>query len=632
MPIRTVGVSLALILFFPSSAGGVARQEGPDRYLQALELVRQSRLEEAKTKLLKAIQLDTPRPEVHNLLGSVYDRLGQIDDAIRQYQRAIELEPRAAASFNNLGIAYVRKKDIERAVEAFRQALQVDPENTSSHYNLGIVYLGERKYGEAIAHLEAARRKAPSDVSVLFNLAKAQLEQGGAQAAVTLLEKTLPEDTLASVPEIQNLLGTAFARLGQIAEAVRHLEIAIRLRPDAPEPYYKLGLVLEKKGDWPAARSALERAAQRNPSPPSEYYVALGEAYRNLGLVEQARSAFQKSLAAGNPAVGHMALGALLLDLGRYKEAAAEFEWIVSRDPASVEACLKLAAALHKAGNHAAALERLRALDASKLGNDGAFYYQLLANVLAKLRQWGPALEALRKGTEVDPNSADLYFQMGLIMIGAGVPRQALELFQKVAAKRPDSATIRVGLGQACLASDQLAEAEKQLAEAVRLSPDYDEPYFLLGNCYQEQNQLEKAIASYRKALDYSPERAEFHFALGLAFSRQGNLEPALVELRKAAQLDPSPERLAKLGSIYLDKGSDAEAEAVLKKAVELSPKDPQPHYLLFRLYSRRGDKAKAEEEKGLFEKLRTTDAPRENPESSELKPIDYYLAYLKDK
>jgi hypothetical protein len=67
MLIRTFCVSLALILFVGSTTAGFARQQASDRYQQALELVRQSRLEEAKTKLLEAIQLDTPRPEVHNL-------------------------------------------------------------------------------------------------------------------------------------------------------------------------------------------------------------------------------------------------------------------------------------------------------------------------------------------------------------------------------------------------------------------------------------------------------------------------------------------------------------------------------------------------------------------------------------
>jgi tetratricopeptide (TPR) repeat protein len=292
---------------------------------------------------------------------------------------------------------------------------------------------------------------------------------------------------------------------------------------------------------------------------------------------------------------------------------------------------LNLAFALHKGGNNQAALERLRILEAGSAPPDTAFYYTILGNVLAKLGQWDQALEALRKGTELEPQGLDLYFQMGLVMLNAGALQDASSLLKRVAAKHPNSAALRVGLAQVCLASDQLEAAEKHLHEAVKMNPEYDEPYFLLGRCYLELNRFDQALDSYSKAIERNPDRADFHFGLGTALLKQGKRDAALAEFQKAAELEPAAETLREAASIYMDKESYGQAEAALVKAVELEPNHAPSHYLLYRLYSQRGDTVKAAEAKKLFEDSQKNKRAQEKRSGAGLKPVDYYLAHLKE-
>src|SRR5262245_48577523 len=231
LSIVRAGLLTAALLGEPMA--GMSSQAGAsDPYQRALELSKQDKLEEAKAQLDQAVRIDPARPDVHNLLGSIYDRMGQLDDAIRCYLRAIELDPGVAAPFNNLGIAYLRKNDVDRAIQAFRRALQVEPENIFSHYNLGIVYLRAREYGEAVSHLEQARRKSPDDIGILFHLGTAYVEQGNPSLCLELFDKSPRAQAAGRLPEVQVLLGTALARLGRVDEALPRFDAVIRMRPD----------------------------------------------------------------------------------------------------------------------------------------------------------------------------------------------------------------------------------------------------------------------------------------------------------------------------------------------------------------------------------------------------------------
>jgi tetratricopeptide (TPR) repeat protein len=426
-------------------------------------------------------------------------------------------------------------------------------------------------------------------------------------------------------------LGTALARVNRLDEAIVRLAEAARLRPDAGEAHYRLGLVFQKKGEWMEARSRMEKAIELNPSAPAEYFLALGEIYGNLALSDKAVDAFKRSLAKQDSALAHIGLGSIYLDTRQYGQAIAEFEEAAKKNPSSAEAALNLATALHRAGKHHEALDRLRSLEANTTFKRTRLYYQILSGVAAKLEQWGQALEALKQASELEPGAVELYFQMGLLLLNAGALQEATLLLSRVAERFPESATVQVGLAQAYIAGDRSDLAESRLLETIRKSPEYDEPYYLLGNCYQESNRLDLALPYYQKAIARNPNRADFHFSLGLTYLRLGERDKALDHFRKAQELEPSAETLYRIASIHVEKNSLTEAQSALQKAIEAEPDHPQSRYLLFRIYSRRGEKSEAERELRIFESLKKKEEGRGGkPGGPDLKPVDYYLGSLK--
>jgi tetratricopeptide (TPR) repeat protein len=82
--------------------------------------------------------------------------------------------------------------------------------------------------------------------------------------------------------------GLTLVRLQRNAEAVTVLESAIRLDPNAPEPYYELGRAYFAMGRMDWARAEFERVIQLDPQHANAHYQ-LSRIYAKLGDTKKAR-------------------------------------------------------------------------------------------------------------------------------------------------------------------------------------------------------------------------------------------------------------------------------------------------------------------------------------------------------
>ncbi len=78
---------------------------------------------------------------------------------------------------------------------------------------------------------------------------------------------------------------------------------------------------------------------------------------------------------------------------------------------------------------------------------------------------------------------------------------EAERMLVKATELAPNDADVYCNLGNVLQAQDQIEAAIVNFLKAIKLSPDYVEAHFNLGNAYREQEQFEDAIKSYQKAL-----------------------------------------------------------------------------------------------------------------------------------
>ena len=83
-----------------------------------------------------AIEVTDNNYMVHNNLGNIYFRQGELDKAIKHYSEALRINPGFALAHNNMGAAMLRSGKIEEALFHFRQATILEPGNIDAQRNL----------------------------------------------------------------------------------------------------------------------------------------------------------------------------------------------------------------------------------------------------------------------------------------------------------------------------------------------------------------------------------------------------------------------------------------------------------------------------------------------------------------
>lgn len=196
------------------------------------------KLDAAEAEYKKALLLRPGDWYSNNRLALFYDRHGHYDDAIAQVKRSIELTPDNSNVYYDLGAFYLDEgnpANYPEAESALRKSLQISP-NYPAYGNLGLLYLEERRYTDAAAMAEKAL--AINDQDVLpwsySELAYRWLHQDGkAAAALARIEdlSTAAVKVDAQDGQAHSWLGLAYAKQGQRAKALPHIEAAMALAP-----------------------------------------------------------------------------------------------------------------------------------------------------------------------------------------------------------------------------------------------------------------------------------------------------------------------------------------------------------------------------------------------------------------
>ena len=92
---------------------------------------------EAATMFDRASALARNSETIHNYLGTIYGRLGDLDRAEREFLEAVRIKPVSIRAWNNLAQARLLAGDVVGAREAWGRSLAVEPAQPEVHRLLG---------------------------------------------------------------------------------------------------------------------------------------------------------------------------------------------------------------------------------------------------------------------------------------------------------------------------------------------------------------------------------------------------------------------------------------------------------------------------------------------------------------
>ena len=178
-------------------------------------------------------------------------------------------------------------------------------------------------------------------------------------------------------------VGNDLVAVGQIPEAVRHLEAAVRIAPGRASAHYRLGTVLAMTGRTAGAMERYRRALELRPDF-VEAHNNLGGLLHLAGDLDEAARHYRRTLALDPAhANAHFNLGNILLGAARFADAETRFRRTLAVRPDSSDAHAGLGRALAGQGKIAAAAGAYRA--ALRLDPNLSEAHRLLGHALVEL-------------------------------------------------------------------------------------------------------------------------------------------------------------------------------------------------------------------------------------------------------
>jgi tetratricopeptide (TPR) repeat protein len=160
----------------------------PDaHYNLGLALFGLGKIQDAIEQWRQAIVYDKRYYKAHNNLGLTLLSLGRTEQAVEHFKQVLKIRPDQAETHLNLGHALVKLSDLDAAFEHYTKGLRINPglADGRTHSRLGALYLRRDQFDHAIRHCSEALRIQPDNAEAHYNLARAMLDIGNINDAIT---------------------------------------------------------------------------------------------------------------------------------------------------------------------------------------------------------------------------------------------------------------------------------------------------------------------------------------------------------------------------------------------------------------------------------------------------------------
>ncbi len=437
-----------------------------------------------------------------------------------------------------------------------------------SHYLSSLIYEQTGDIPAAIKELQQAVDLNPSPELIVKLLGAYYVNEDYENAAATA-ENAIKHDPGNVVLHIW--IGRIYYQLGRYDEASAAFERAIELNPGNALAYEALAQIDEETNDLVGAVDTYERMIEITPDSAFLHY-RLGMNLVEMNDAEYATRELERALELNQElAPARYMLGLLYIDAGRYDDAIAQLETFLGDNPTHAQTRANIAAALARQGKYDEAIDRLTAIvDSPEAEPD----HHILRTFLI-LRRGSPVPAAMTAA----PNGAPLVGSVlqALVKRVAGEPYAPLLESLDAAEGDLDAECSQYVNRIISMFGDDAgeflrAQLEAVLTEGVRSRT----AAIVLSRALMSLDDHQAAADRLNSVIkQYGDEKWAYYY---LATSCQELDRPADAEaaLRKCMELDPTdPDVLNFLGYLLADENIKlAEAEDLVRRALQLDPEN----------------------------------------------------------
>lgn len=273
----------------------------------------------------------------------------------------------------------IKARPVQAKPAATNGAVAVDP---MASYRLGVQYLARKNYADAVNQFKLSQSQGGTTYDLLSNLGRAYRQYA---TSVKNIDKKLFTDNLKYAAE--------------------QFEEAARLKPDALDGYFQLGLCYRDLKLYPQANSAFKKALGLAPRDFGSYYQ-LGMLAVEQGLNRDAETYFQDGLRIKpDHALILLALGRLYIETKQFQQAISTLRQASQYDPMQWEVWYELGRAHMRTKEWKSALSALER--ARQVNANSPEIYSAIATSYLKTNRKAEARQKVNEALQLDPKNAE---------------------------------------------------------------------------------------------------------------------------------------------------------------------------------------------------------------------------------
>jgi tetratricopeptide (TPR) repeat protein len=482
-------------------------------------------------------------------LASFYHRT-QRDPQMGQVIEAMLSDPKDFPMGHELaGDFYRTIGELDNAVREYSAGLNSNPKDKIVYQKRIVkILIAQGKNGQAVEQLNVDLKENPGDLDSL------------AAHAILLRESNDPKKLDPAISEMNDLLQKV---------------------PNNAVVRYNLGLAYLAKGDAKSAQSQFSESSRRAPAYLAPRLALAELAQKSRNYADTIR--FANEILAIDPdnADGRLWHAAGLLGRKDYQQAGTELAAILRQQPDSLLANLHMAA-LEKAEKKYRDAE-VRYLRLYKPGQKDLRPLEGLIQLYMEQRQPDKAMKLADEELKLSPDSQAVHLLMAGTALGAGKLELAVQQYQWVVSKDPNSVGALASLGNTYRLKGDFNNALVSYQKARELAPNDARILFQIASLDTASGQHAAAVANLRKQLAIDPENIIALNNLAYELAELGtDLDQALALAEKAQRKAPNNPGIADtLSWVYVKKGLNDSAIQILTGLVRKYPNQPELRYHL---------------------------------------------------
>jgi putative PEP-CTERM system TPR-repeat lipoprotein len=472
-------------------------------YLKALIAEREGKSAEAKAALNEVTALLDPvpieflryRPQALMLGGLSHYGLNQREKA-KPYLEAVQRSYPNGGVSKLLAQIYLSEKSFDRAISALETYLRVQPGDPQAQLLLASVHMAQGRYARATVLMQEALRS--QDRPELRTMLGMSLVGGGKFGdAAAQLKTTFDKDP--SQVQAGVALATLYMQSGQTAQALAVAESLARQRPGSAGVQNLLGSARARRGDVAGAKAAFEAALKLD--------ATFAAPQVNLARLDGEAKAYDKATARLNAVLSRDEKNVdALMELSRIAERRAQLSeaqrWLEKADddsaPGNLQAGLALVEFQLRNGNAAAALEASKRLTAR--APEAMPVMLVVAQVRLANGDAAAARTVLTRAATLAGTSPTPLLRIAMLQLRAGDLPGAAYSLGKALSEQPDFLPAQALMAEVEMRQGELAQAEQRVRQIVASHPKAGVGYGLQGDLAAMRGQAPVAAEAYRRA------------------------------------------------------------------------------------------------------------------------------------